>query len=394
MTKTLVNRGNEKARVPFLRGILTRSLQDAGLSFEDAYQVASTVRDALRDASEVTADEIRDLTLPYIEPYGEVVLRRYRRPPSAVPTVMVRYPDGHVSTYSRGRHRLALAPTGLSVSQAARVAGKFYARLASDGVSEIASSELGRSTYRLLAEEIGSEPAHRYAVWEEFSRSDRPLLILVGGATATGKSTVATQLSHCLEIVRTQSTDMLREVMRMMVPQRLLPVLHTSSFLAWQAIPAKDRMSEDPDALLADGYLTQVGLLSVACEAVFQRALHERVSLILEGVHVHPSLLRTVPGDTDAIVVPLMLGVLNPDLLESRIRGRGKQVPGRRAKRYLENLDAIWRLQSFLLSEADGAHIPIVTNDDMDVVVREVVSLVMDELGKHFAGDSEKVFGA
>ena len=44
----------------------------------------------------------------------------------------------------------------------------------------------------------------------------------------TGKSTLATELAHRLGIVRTQSTDMLREVMRTMIPAHLMPALHVS----------------------------------------------------------------------------------------------------------------------------------------------------------------------
>ena len=64
-----------------------------------------------------------------------------------------------------------------------------------------------------------------------------------------------------------------------------------------------------------------------------QRALHERVSMILEGVHVHPGITEALPKDSDAIIVPLMMAVLDPATLKGRLRGRGKRAPGRRAKR-------------------------------------------------------------
>ena len=43
MAKLHVVDPTDNTRVPFLRGILTRSLQDAGLSFADAYEVASRI---------------------------------------------------------------------------------------------------------------------------------------------------------------------------------------------------------------------------------------------------------------------------------------------------------------------------------------------------------------
>jgi len=191
--------------------------------------------------------------------------------------------------------------------------------------------------------------------------------------------------------VRIQPTDMLREVMRSMVPRRLLPVLHTSSFMAWQELPsAGDAGGEG--APLVQGYLTQSRLVALACEAVLSRAVRERVSMILEGVHAHPALLETQAKESDTVVVRVVLGVLKQRALRARIRGRGKQEPDRRAKRYLQHFDAIWGLQDFMLSEADRLQVPIVPNVDLDRTVQEVLALVMEVLATEFAGSSAEVF--
>jgi 2-phosphoglycerate kinase len=217
---------------------------------------------------------------------------------------------------------------------------------------------------------------------------------MIGGTAGCGKSTVATALASRLDIVRTQSTDMLREVMRTMFPARLLPILHTSSFNAWQALPGNAGVGEaDPDTLLADGYQTQAELISVASEAVIQRALRERVSLILEGVHIHPAVMERMPEDTDALIVPVMLAILKRKQLLKRIKGRGTQVPQRRAERYLHYFDDIWRLQSFLLSEADRAQIPIIVNDEREKVIREVMRIIIGTLATDFTSTVDEVFG-
>ena len=65
-----------------------------------------------------------------------------------------------------------------------------------------------------------------------------PLVILIGGATGVGKSTIATQLAHRLGIVRVVATDAaIREVMRAMLSAELMPALHVSSFQADRAAP-------------------------------------------------------------------------------------------------------------------------------------------------------------
>lgn len=116
------------------------------------------------------------------------------------------------------------------------------------------------------------------------------------------------------------------------------------------------------------------------------------MSLILEGVHVQASLTDSIPENSDALVVPIMLGVLNARTLRARIRGRGTQAPGRRSARYLEAFDAIWKLQSYLLSEADRAGIPIVRNTDVDQVFVEIMRIILDQLSVDFSRDAEEVF--
>ena len=151
-------------------------------------------------------------------------------------------------------------------------------------------------------------------------------------------------------------------------------------------------MAADQDALLADGYRTQAELVSVALEAVVNRALRERVSLILEGVHVQPAFMQRIPTDTDAVVVPVMLAVLKPEKLRKRIRGRGKDVPERRAERYMGHFDSVWRLQSYLLSEADRLSVPIIANDDKEKVMREIMRIIIGTVSTEFSRTPKEVF--
>ena len=80
-------------------------------------------------------------------------------------------------------------------------------------------------------------------------------------------------------------------------------------------------------------------------------------------------------------------------MLKARLRGRGADVPKRLAQRYMERFDAIWSLQSFLLSESDQFDVPIITNNDRDTTVRQIIQLVNYELSRHFNGKPRDVFG-
>jgi len=390
--KTIVINEIENERVPFLRGILIRSLLDAGLSFESAFQMATTVRDELADVPEISSEELRGRVSRLLRnEANQEVLEQYRLPAGAPSRILVNSLSGTVSAFSRGRHARFLQSSGMRANKAERTTALIFDQLIATGISSITTCELGYLTYLCLQQGVKTKAAKRYLVWSEFQRSSKPLALLICGTVGSGKSTMATEIAHLLEITRIQSTDMLREVMRMMVPKRLLPVLHSSSFNAWKSLPIKD--DKDRDQLIAEGYLSQAELLAVPCEAVLQRAVEECVPMILEGVHAHPDLLACIPSDSDAITIHITLAVLKSKELKSRLRGRGVEVPQRRAKRYLNNFDSIWRLQSFLLSEADRCDVPIITNADKAESAHQVIQQVNVELARHFTGTAEQVFG-
>lgn len=392
--KTIVVNKRQNEKIPFLRGILVRSLLDAGLSFDEANVIAKQVRDQLADTKTVTSEQLQRRVSVFLKDRDdESALEQYQFPSVAPSRILVNSLSGRQKAFSRGRLARSLLSAGMKTEKAEYITELIYAQLITSGINSISTCELGYVTHLCLQQEVGNKAARRYLVWSEFQRGSKPLVLLIGGTVAAGKSTIATELGHLLEIVRIQSTDMLREVMRMMVPQNLLPVLHTSSFNAWKTLPIKDKKERDWDQLVAEGYLSQAELLAVPCEAVLQRAVEESVSIILEGVHVLPDLLERVPDSEEVIKVYVMLAVLRSKKLKSHLRGRGVDVPERRAERYLDSFDSIWSLQSFLLSEADHCDVPIITAEDKKTAIQQVIQQVNLELSRHFNGSPADVFG-
>lgn len=392
--KTIVENIRENEKTPFLRGILIRSLLDAGLPFEEAFEIATTVRNTLSRTKSITTEDLqRQVSMLLKDRVEQDIREQYCSPSVAPPRILVSSVDGTQRAFSRGRHARYLQSTGMKTEKAEYTTELIYAQLIAAGLTSISTFELGYITYLCLQQEVGEKAAKRYLVWSEFQDSKKPLVLLIGGTVASGKSTIATEIAHLLEIVRIQSTDMLREVMRMMIPKRLLPVLHTSSFNAWKTLPIRDKQERDWDQLVAEGYRSQAELLAVPCEAVLQRAVEEGVPIIMEGVHVHPDLLKHAQEDSDVITVYVMLAVLKSKKIKARLKGRGVDVPQRKSERYLDNLESIWSLQSFLLSEADRCGVPIITSGDRETAILQVTQQVNIELAKHFDSSVRQVFG-
>ena len=358
--------------------MLTRSLQDAGLNFADAYRMATDIREDLDDIDSVTTEELRRRTIESLAEYHPgTVLQRYRKKDIYRENLQVVYSDGHSVPFSRGVHAQRLESCSLPRGKCNAIARLIHSKLIRDKQRQITTHQLTATTYRTIQKELPQEQeyADYYLMWNDFIDNDQPLLVLIGGVPGTGKSTVATELANGIGIVRTQSTDMLREVMRILIPERVAPLLHTSSFNAGRALNTADIYAVRDEENLLYGFQRQTELVEVACQAVLQRALNERVSMILEGVHIRPTLLQRI-AKNDAVIVPFTLCVLDKNSLISHIKRRRTKTQQRRAARYLKKIDDIWQLQSALLSEADSADIQILNNLDREKTVSEIIKTI------------------
>ena len=376
----------DDSSVPFLRGILTRSLQAAGLTFDQAYDTANRIKNELNPNEEVTTKNLAEIVVRRLRSDDQLdVATRYEQEKGPVNYSTVLDRDGQPQPFSKARLAQSLEVCALNPKRVFDLTASLEQIVLKRGLQEIASDDLIRMTYKYLKENESEEVARRYAVWIEFSRSGRPLILMIGGTTGSGKSTIGAEVAHRLNIIRTQSTDMLREVMRLMLPSQLVPELHVSSFGAWQTLPTANQALEHPSAQdLEQGYLIQSNQVAVAVEGVTSRAVTERVSLIIEGIHIHPGIQNELQKSVDAIVVPIILAVLKRKKLRKHLKGRGHQVTSRRAERYLDHFDEIWQLQTFLLNDAENHDITVIPNDDPHDTMKLVMDTIVDHLSVHF----------
>ncbi len=384
----------EESRVPFLRGILTRSLIEAGLTFDQAYGIADTVRSAIDDRKEITTEDLEAIVYKLLKKEGfKEASERYQARGENVGPIIVEDREGVQLPFSKGLLSQTLEICAFSSEESFAITSSIEQMLVNQGVTEISSSDLAKITHTYLRENISNEMSQRYAMWIHFSRSGQPLILLIGGTTGSGKSTLSSELAHRLNIVRTQSTDMLREVMRLMIPRRLMPTLHSSSFQAHEEMVQTESSSDKGFfAPLEAGYLMQAEQVGVGIEAVLQRAEREQVSLILEGIHVHPAMQSRLLENSNALVVPLMIAVTKKKSLRKQLKGRGQQVSSRRSERYLKHFDSIWDLQSFLTDQAEKHDVPVVPNNELEETVQIIMDHLVEALSSRYKKVSSKLF--
>src|SRR5204862_917828 len=143
----------------------------------------------------------------------------------------------------------------------------------------------------VLGEVDGTRAIERLRRFRELAELDLPVIVLVGGATGTGKSTVATEAAYRLGITRVTSTDFVRQTLRAFFSQEFMPSIHYSSFEAAAGLREPEQ-AEDPAIA---GFLEQTRNVLVGVRASMDRALEEGGSVGLEGVDLVQGMGPKIP---------------------------------------------------------------------------------------------------
>jgi len=369
-------------RRPFMRGIMVHSLLARGVEFDAAYRTANAIRDRLRGRKVVPKDEIRKAVRELLgnEPFQED--HRLLLPENILVTGV-----GSDRPFSKGILSQSLLAAALDPNEAFDVAREIERELVGRGKREVDRSDLRRLTYETLARQIGTKTADRYGVWRRFQDPERPVILLLGGATGVGKTSLALEVAHRLGIGRVLSTDSIRQIMRIMLSKDLVPAIHASSYDANQRLPPES-LGDDP---VIEGFRQQSTTVSVGVRAFMERAVAENASLVLDGVSLLPGLIDLDAWREVADVVFLVVATFDEDAFHARFASRSKDARQRPPHRYLENLDAILRIQDHILELADRYDVPIVDNVSFDRSVLFIIRHVVEGLRKRGGVDEGEV---
>ena len=356
-----------------MRGILVQSLVSRGIPFEVARRTATSVRDELLERGEVEAGEVSKLVAELL-PEGfspEAALRRAIEEP---PTV--RSGSGS-APFSKGILAVSLEGSGLDRSDAFEVALQVEARLLEDGRDEIERGDLRRTVVRTIEAAYGASAATRYRVWRAADADPRPLFLLVGGPTGVGKTSISVEVARRLEIAHVIGTDSIRQIMRLMFSQELMPEIYGSSFDAHLGLPAPEPQSD-----VISGMLGQARKIAVGVHALLDRALEENTSLIVEGASLVPGTLDLDRYQGSAHVIFLAVGMIEAEGLRRRFETRAAKARDRSAERYRNHLAEILEIQEYVMAEADQHGLPIIDNVHFDDAVLSVILSVISTLKK------------
>ena len=282
-------------------------------------------------------------------------------------------PLGGDEPYSKGLMARALMRVGVSAVRAYELARRVEKDLLDRKRDTIDLDRVQDLAIEVLGDGEGEKAAGRLRRYRDLEELDIPIIVLIGGATGTGKSTVATEVAYRLGITRVTSTDFVRQTLRAFFSPEFMPSIHFSSFEAGSALRSAEEEQVDP---LLHGFLDQTRNVLVGVNAAIERSLDEGWSTVLEGVHLVPGML---PAEIEnALTVQCVLAIESEEAHAGHFWIRDLASEGvRPLDRYLEHLSDIRYLQDYIVERAEKEGVPVIDMHDREGATSAVMELVL-----------------
>lgn len=285
--------------------------------------------------------------------------------------------------FSKGILASSISITGLDILTAHKIALEIQDYFLEKKKYSLSLDELRSLAFRFIKDKVGQEYAERYLIWQSVGKLEKPIIILIGGATGVGKSTIATILASRLNINRVASTDAIREVMRASVSKKLIRPLRGSSYNAYKNLTLPPSGVE-PVIL---GFREQVLAVSVGIEAIIERNIVEKSDAIIEGAHVVPGYLSNMNEySSKAIIQQIVISVPDKAIHKEHFTKRTVETQGSRPmEKYIKHLDKILIIQKYIEKLAASENVRIIENYNLDSVVNEILELIFQRVKSEFS---------
>ena len=278
--------------------------------------------------------------------------------------------------FSKGIMSRSLNIADIGSERAYDIASDIESVLIKQNITEISSVDLACVVLNHL-EGIDSNLAKKYMNWRSLRNSQKPLIILIGGASGVGTSSMAFELANRLRLKNLISTDMIREVMRKIISKDLSPVIHKSSFDAYESIRTPSIRIDS----VIEGYISHVDVVNVGIEAIIERSIKEGISTIIEGVHIVPGFIKQELIDNNNIIIFTLI-VDDEESHRQRFYSRCRQPWVKRSlEKYMENFDMIRKTQKFLVEQANIHDTRVINNVEINETIDIMVNDILEEFG-------------
>jgi 2-phosphoglycerate kinase len=278
--------------------------------------------------------------------------------------------------FSRGVLAQTLAQAGAKIEVAHRIASEVRTELLAEERLVVEEEEvLARVRAKLQITDALVVP--RLDKWRVLRETTEPIVVLIGGATGVGTSTLAADVARRLNIQSVIGTDSIREVLRRAISPDLLPILHKSSF---DINPEDIRMPVDDGDTVLFGYRAQASQVCVGVEAIVERGIKEGTNLVIEGVHLAPEIILERYKDHPN-VCPLVVYLSDEEAHRARFHVRALGTAMRRpAEEYIVRMEEIRQIQNYILRSAMRCGIYAVENLSIESTSDAAVAFVANRV--------------
>ena len=288
--------------------------------------------------------------------------------------------NAYKEPFSKGVLARSLRVSNLGLDEAHEIANEIEEKLIDENITEITVNDLANYISRYL-NKIDPNISNKYIRWRSVRKSDEPLIILIGGASGVGTSSMAFELANSLGLKNIIGTDMIREVMRKIISKELNPVIHKSSFDAYESIRTP---AIRVDAVI-EGFISHVDVVNVGVEAIIERSIKEGISTIIEGVHIVPGFIREDLLEKGNVIM-FTLTVDDEETHKQRFYTRCRQPWVKRSlDHYMENFRTIRKTQNFLVDQANIHNVHVINNADF----RNTIDLMVNDIIEEFGGEND-----
>ena len=284
--------------------------------------------------------------------------------------------EGRETPFSRGILAQTLTQSGAKMELAYQISSEVRSELLAEERFVVEEEEV-MARVRSKLQTMDAMIVNRLDKWRVLRESTEPVVVLIGGATGVGTSTLAADVARRLNIQSVIGTDAIREVLRRAIGPDLLPILHKSSY----GIQPEDiRVPVEEEERVLYGYRAQASQVSVGVEAIVERGLKEGTNLVIEGVHLAPEILLhryQEHPNVCSIVVYLTDEEMHRDRFQVRALGTSMRRP---AAEYIAHFKEIRQIHDYIVESAQRVGVQTVENlaieDTSDAAVEIVASRV------------------
>ena len=197
------------------------------------------------------------------------------------------------------------------------------------------------------------------------------IVIILEGASATGKSLIALELMRDLTATRFISTDSIRSVLRGIISEETHPELFCHTY---QAHTHRQSGPENLDPIIR-GFLAQCEIITPHIRSMTEKIIAEGTIAVVEGVHIIPGTVQGLsPGVIEILTHKAMFA---GKLSQGKLRTVSEDVSVR-----VKEFDATRAIQMYMIEAAEKNKVPILELINYDDIREKISALIITRVRK------------